>query len=175
MPSRRKFLQSSMYAGGAALLPSGLLARRAFAEAPLLDSLRHRKFVNPLTVPPVIDATHGGVFRIPITQFRKSCGLTGGDNNGLLTTVWGYNGTSPGPTIVARKGVPVQMTWVNNLVDRFNRPRHHLFNVDSTLHWADPLRAGQVVGPYAGPVPLVTHRHGAHVGPESDGHPTWCL
>lgn len=171
MPSRRKFLKSGLYAGGAALLPSGLFTPRAYAQSALLNPLRQRKFVNPLTVPPVLDATHGGNFRIPISQFRKSYGLTAGDDDRLLTTVWGYNGSSPGPTIVARKGVPVQVTWLNKLVDGSNRPRRHLFNVDSTLHWADPLRAGQVPGPYRGPVPIVTHLHGAHVGSESDGHP----
>ena len=35
---------------------------------------------------------------------------------------------------------------------------------------------GQSQEPYLGPVPIVTHVHGAHVGPESDGYPeAWWL
>ena len=59
----------------------------------------------------------------------------------------------------------------------------HLFAVDQTLHWANP--PGGIAGrdmhgtdptPYTGPVPLITHVHGAHVTPESDGYPeAWYL
>jgi FtsP/CotA-like multicopper oxidase with cupredoxin domain len=66
----------------------------------------------------------------------------------------------------------------------------HILPVDQTLHWAAPN--GPVVGcrtgvprtdcrgvsgaPYLGPVPMVTHVHGAEVGPESDGYPeAWYL
>ena len=35
---------------------------------------------------------------------------------------------------------------------------------------------GMYPSPYTGPVPIVTHVHGAHVGPESDGFPeAWWL
>ncbi len=65
----------------------------------------------------------------------------------------------------------------------------HLFKVDQTLHWAnppqdncdmgDPKRTDchtMVAAPYTGPVPLVTHVHGAHLQPESDGYPEgWWL
>lgn len=76
----------------------------------------------------------------------------------------------------------------------------HLFApaVDQTLHWANPPAAGcvdpmnhSVIDPvnpnhtdcrtlnttlYAGPVPIVTHVHGAHVEAHSDGYPeAWWL
>jgi FtsP/CotA-like multicopper oxidase with cupredoxin domain len=56
----------------------------------------------------------------------------------------------------------------------------HILPVDQTLHWANP--AGAMDGhnmdpmPYTGPVPIVTHLHGAHVPSNSDGYPeAWYL
>ena len=57
----------------------------------------------------------------------------------------------------------------------------HLLPVDPTLHWANPpggttgrdMRPSFTAtpGPYTGPVPMVTHVHGAvGVGDESDGY-----
>ncbi|WP_020676319.1 multicopper oxidase domain-containing protein [Geopsychrobacter electrodiphilus] len=69
----------------------------------------------------------------------------------------------------------------------------HLLPVDQTLHWANPgnadcLDMGGMTNPnrtdcetlnqlpYMGPVPIITHVHGAHVNPESDGYPeAWFL
>jgi spore coat protein A, manganese oxidase len=63
----------------------------------------------------------------------------------------------------------------------------HLLPVDQTLHWANPTQVcahemsgtdceGVDQGPYTGPVPIVTHLHGAHVEEHSDGYPTsWYL
>jgi spore coat protein A len=72
-----------------------------------------------------------------------------------LTTVWGYNGTYPGPTIEVNKDVPVQVKWTNNLPDK------HLLPVDHTLH-------GTMDTP---DVRTVVHLHGANVEAHSDGHP----
>ena len=71
----------------------------------------------------------------------------------------------------------------------------HLLPVDQTLHWANPPQdcrphmmgtgmmrmkgtdcEGSSQEAYKGPVPLITHLHGAHVRPESDGYPeAWWL
>jgi len=70
----------------------------------------------------------------------------------------------------------------------------HLITIDRALHWANPeqltcskptktkdcrpsLINGAILSePYQGPVPIITHVHGAHVGPESDGYPeAWWL
>ncbi|GFE58598.1 multicopper oxidase domain-containing protein [Geobacter sp. AOG1] len=66
----------------------------------------------------------------------------------------------------------------------------HLFSVDQTVHWANPTGIGCTMpmtpnmtdchtlnaAPYTGPVPMVTHVHGAHVLPHSDGYPeAWWL
>jgi spore coat protein A, manganese oxidase len=170
MISRRNFLKNSFYAGGAVMLPAGLMSGKAFGQTALLDPLTQTKFTNRLPVPPVLNMTRGGSFNIPITQIQKSFGLRNG-NRVLQSTAWAYNGSSPGPTIIARRGRPVNVAWSNRLVNGRGQPLRHLFDIDSTLHWADPLKAGKVDGPYVGPVPLVTHLHGAHVGPSADGHP----
>ena len=59
--------------------------------------------------------------------------------------------------------------------------------IDQTLHWAAPNQdcrdgtirtdcRGASALPYTGPIPMVTHVHGAHVGPVSDGYPeAWML
>ena len=107
------------------------------------------------------------------------------------TTVWGYgpvvaqNGpqifNAPSLTIEAKAGKPTIIKWVNELVDADGNYLPHLLTVDPTLHWANPPggAAGrdtrptftQTPDPYTGPVPLVTHVHGAvGVGDESDGY-----
>ncbi|TQS45316.1 multicopper oxidase family protein [Cryptosporangium phraense] len=74
---------------------------------------RPRPFVRPLTVPPVLtpyrrDAS-GDHYRI--VQRAASAEIL----PGVRTTVWAYNGTFPGPTIVSRRGRPCSVTHVNRL------------------------------------------------------------
>lgn len=72
------------------------------------------------------------------------------------TRVWGYEGEYPGPTFEARRGVPVQVEWRNEL------PAEHLFPVDQHIHGAMPP---------APAVRTVPHLHGSRTTPESDGLP----
>lgn len=107
------------------------------------------------------------------------------------TTVWGYGSATdpaavfhaPSLTIEAQVNRPVRIKWINGLIDQNGNYLPHLLPIDQTLHWANP--AGGIAGrdmagtsplPYVGPVPIVTHVHGAHVGQESDGYPeAWYL
>ena len=107
--------------------------------------------------------------------------------------MWGYGAITaqskkaitihhaPSLTIEAMHNRPVRVKWVNELVDGSGGFLPHLLPVDPTLHWANPAggEAGRdsrptftdTPGRYAGPVPLVTHVHGAvGVGDESDGY-----
>jgi spore coat protein A, manganese oxidase len=113
------------------------------------------------------------------------------------TTVWGYGAVTksatsrglvqfwhaPSLTIESTWKRPVRIKWINELVDANGNYRPHLLPVDQTLHWANPPggTAGRdtrpdftgmpTPGPYTGPVPIVTHLHGAAgVGDESDGY-----
>ena len=84
-------------------------------------------------------------------------------------------------TIEARWNRPVRVKWINELVDADGNYLPHLLAVDPTLHWANPPGGNtgrdsrplfdSTPGPYTGPVPIVTHVHGAlGVGDESDGY-----
>ena len=113
------------------------------------------------------------------------------------TNVWGYgavvsdnvNGLlvhhAPSLTIEAKWNTPIRVKWINELradpADPASAFLPHLLAVDPTLHWANP--PGGVDGrdkrpvfvstptAYTGPVPIVTHVHGAvGVGDESDGY-----
>jgi bilirubin oxidase len=170
-----------------------------------LDPTTIPKYAAPLVDPPRMPRTptpQPGVdyYEIAVRQFQQQI-LPGGFPQ---TTVWGYGSRSaatntfnyPGFTIEATVNKPVRVKWVNELKDlnpaspTFGNFLPHLLPVDPTLHWANPTRMGNAgaidsrpdftglgtPGPYTGPVPLVTHLHGAHVGPESDGYPqAWWL
>lgn len=78
-----------------------------------------------------------------------------------MTTVWGYNGSYPGPTIEAYRDQEVTVTWNNDLVDSDDFPLEHLFPVDESLIDYN-LNFG---------IPTVTHLHGGHTEAASDGNP----
>ncbi|MEI8015057.1 MAG: multicopper oxidase [Nitrospira sp.] len=97
----------------------------------------------------------------------------------------------PAYTIETKANRRVNVRWINGLVDSSGRYLPHLLPVDQTLHWANPpglcaphnlvaVSGTDCMGidpaPYAGPVPIVTHVHGSHVDPASDGYPeAWYL
>jgi FtsP/CotA-like multicopper oxidase with cupredoxin domain len=88
---------------------------------------------------------------------------------------------APSLTIEAKWNRPVRVKWINELVDANGNYLPHLLPVDPTLHWANPPGGttardsrpafSTTPGAYGGPVPIVTHVHGAvGVGDESDGY-----
>jgi len=93
----------------------------------------------------------------------------------------------PAYTFETTSDVPVSVRWINDLIDGDGNFLPHLFAVDQTLHWANPPMdcrdgtsrtdcSGDDANNYEGPVPIVTHVHGAHVDPHSDGYPeAWWL
>lgn len=94
----------------------------------------------------------------------------------------------PAFTVENISGKLTSVRWINDLKDAKGNYLPHLFSIDQTLHWANPAATGCSDGtnhtdcmtmnpaPYTGPVPLVTHVHGSHVNPESDGYPeAWWL
>ncbi len=102
---------------------------------------------------------------------------------------------APSLTIEASWNRPVRVKWINELVDAAGNYLPHLLPVDPTLHWANPPGGmsgrdarpdftGKTYAPpaeftdpatqytqYTGPVPMVTHVHGAAgVQDDSDGY-----
>jgi FtsP/CotA-like multicopper oxidase with cupredoxin domain len=162
------------------------------------------KYVRPLVVPPQMPATGlAGSYNIEVVPHNQQI-LPLLDNDGKplnATPVWTYGAVGapatrnyPAFTIEATKDVNTQIVWRNNLVDANGAFLPHLLPVDRSLHWANPellpcdngetrtdCRPASANGlilqqPYTGPVPLITHVHGAHSGPESDGYPeAWYL
>ncbi|MEZ4661276.1 MAG: multicopper oxidase [Caldilineaceae bacterium] len=160
-----------------------------------LDPLSVPKFQTPMLIPPVMPRARItrdiDYYEISMQQFAQQilpAGLP-------ATNVWGYGAVAsanpkglllhnaPSLTIEARAGRPVRIKWINDLIDANGNYLPHLLSVDPMLHWANP--AGGVAGrdkrpdftgqstpaAYTGPVPIVTHVHGAvGVGDESDGY-----
>jgi spore coat protein A len=63
----------------------------------------------------------------------------GGEAKDAITgTDLGFVRNIPGPTFEAVRGVPIQVKWVNDLVDAEGNPLEQMFAVDPTLHWANP-------------------------------------
>jgi FtsP/CotA-like multicopper oxidase with cupredoxin domain len=200
MLSRRAFLKLTVRSAGSFLILR-LGGGRAFAmpiPGGTLDPLAVPKYATPLLIPPVMPRAgtitqRGGkqvdYYEISMAQISQQilpAGLP-------ATTVWGYGAVrsaskrgllvhnAPSLTIEARWNRPVRVKWINDLVDANGDFLPHLLPVDPTLHWANPPGGtaerdtrptfSSTPGPYTGPVPIVTHVHGAvGVGDESDGY-----
>jgi FtsP/CotA-like multicopper oxidase with cupredoxin domain len=160
------------------------------------------QFVDPL---PGLSVKGGAITVVdgtqPVTlsmcEFQANVLPTGTFAPGVkpLTWVWGYvpgrtcptepRGTYIGPVIVASRGTPTEVTFLNQLGS--TATTHALAyknSVDQTLHWADPfgqmcqmsLMPGMLPEPpcdqpYDGPIPAVVHLHGGEIPAVLDGGP----
>jgi spore coat protein A len=200
MVSRRGFLKLTTATGAALFISSKFKFLQALAQIPggTLDPGSVAKFQTPMLIPPVMPTAgtikqKGGknidYYEISMKQFPQQILPAGFP----ATTVWGYGAVAadskrglllhnaPSLTIEAKWNTPVRVKWINDLVDANGSYLPHLLPVDPTLHWANPPggTAGRdtrptfasTPGAYTGPVPMVTHVHGAvGVGDESDGY-----
>ena len=184
MITRRSFIKS--VAGGSALIASGFGIRTARAQfgIPTLNPTAIPKFVTPLVIPPPMPTTSANYYEIAVRQFQQQILPPGFGPS----TVWSYGSVNhsgtlnyPAFTIEAQYGTPTRVKWINDLVDGNGHYLPHLFAVDQTLHWANPPGPMPDMHtpdptPYMGPVPIITHVHGAHTDQESDGYPeAWYL
>jgi spore coat protein A, manganese oxidase len=110
-------------------------------------------YVDAIPIPPVIRATgkSGEMVKIEMVQFQQKV-----HRDLPATTVWGYNGSWPGPTIEAQSGVPLNIDWVSKL------PTTHLLPIDYSIHGAESTIPA---------VRNVAHVHGACALPDDDGYP----
>jgi FtsP/CotA-like multicopper oxidase with cupredoxin domain len=117
-----------------------------------------RPFMQPMPIPPTanpVPSPDAGTDTYVITEKRGEAQIV----PGKITPIWGYEGITPGPTILARKGRQVNVTFVNNLPPREDPtgiidaspqdPRDHPFLPSST----------------------VVHLHGINGDHFSDGYP----
>ena len=188
------------------LITAAVFSAFAFSIAPIawavpvpggsLDPTTIPKYVSSLTIPPAMPKTsalRGGIdyYEIAVRQFQQQVLPAGMPR----TTVWSYGSVNhsgtfsyPARTIEAEVDRPVRVKWINDLKDpATGKFLPHLLPVDQTLHWANPPKdcidgsrqtdcRGRSQAPYTGPVPIITHLHGSHVNPDSDGYPeAWYL
>lgn len=201
MINRRSFLKLGVAGGAALFLTQVRGKFRVFAQAipgGTLDPAAVLKYQTPMLIPPVMPKAgaikqRGGkaidYYEISMKQLNQQI-LPGGYP---ATPVWGYGAVSsaskrglllhsaPSLTIEADWQRPVRIKWINDLKNPDGTYLPHLLPVDPTLHWANPpggvmerdTRPTFIGTPaaYDGPVPIVTHVHGAvGVGDESDGY-----
>ncbi len=174
-------------------------------ENDILDPTTIPKYKMPMIIPPEMPRRNDGKghdeaeYVIGLRQFEQQILPEGMPK----TTVWGYGSMDhpgtveeggtfnyPAFTVENQKDVPTKVKWVNDLIDKDGNYLPHLFKdaLDQGVHWANPTARNCIdgndrtdcathnTGDYEGPVPMVTHVHGAHVGPESDGYPeAWWL
>jgi bilirubin oxidase len=173
-----------------AILAPWVQARAAALPGGSLNPISIPKYTDPLPIPPAMPtAGSSTTYDISARQLTQQVLPTGLP----LTTVWGYGAANdprsfsyPAFTLFAQQGSPTTVTWRNELVATTQNGTSylpHLFTIDPTLHWANPPGPTDArptftatPAPYTGPVPLVTHLHGGHIAPESDGFPeAWFL
>jgi spore coat protein A len=155
MSTRRQFLKASAITVGGFIVP---WKQGMASTSPPLNPDVIPKFVDPLPIPAILKPTgeseNAASYKVTMSEFQQQ--VLPADLNFPTTTVWGYEGSFPGPTIEARKDKPVEVKWINEL------PLSHLFPVDTTLHGT---RDGEPE------VKTVVHLHGAHTKPQFDGYP----
>jgi spore coat protein A len=141
------------------MLPINQTNQLEFGQSDKQQTSEHKfivleKFVDALPLPAVAQPVNivNGVpyYEISMTQFKQKL-----HRDLPETTLWGYNGTYPGPTIEAQSGNPITVKWINNL------PNKHLFSLDKTI---DGIKNNPEVR-------TVVHLHGGHVPSASDGWP----
>jgi FtsP/CotA-like multicopper oxidase with cupredoxin domain len=173
------------------MLPWHALISQARAQIPggTLAPGDVAKYALPLVKPPAMPGKFGknkNKYNIGVRQFKQRI-LSPGHPE---TTVWSY-GSVDYPGTVAEGGTfnypaftieneynkATQVQWRNELVDPSGNFLPHLLPVDQTLHWANPPgglsgrdKRGSDQTPYMGPVPMVTHVHGAHTTEDFDGY-----
>ncbi len=152
---------------------TAVVAARGAVAQTLLDAGTLTKYVDPLPNPldnviaPSGMLDGAPLYDVSISQFQQKL-----HSELPPTTLWGYNGSYPGPTFEAVRDQTIKVRWTNNLVDGAGQPLKHFLPYDSTLHGAGPP------GPHAGhgasdfpQARTVTHLHGGVTDQFSDGYP----
>jgi spore coat protein A len=153
--SRREFLQLSAGATAGAAIAGSAMGTFLFTEEAqaVSSAVSLTPFLDELPIPPALTgATQRLTLRQTTHRFHQSLSAV---------PVWGYNGGTKtggylGPTIVAQRGTPTTVSYVNRL------PTKHLLNVDPTIV--------QMKGRSNVPR-ILTHLHGGHISASADGNP----
>ena len=164
--TRREFIRNAA-ALGATLAINPRPVSFAASEPPVrvkkaIDPNSLAKFVDALPIPPEARSIEtrpspaNPAIKVPYYRIDMRQIETRVHRDLKPTRIWGYGGSSPGPTFETRSGQGILVEWVNAL------PQQHLIPVDHRIHGADSKRPD---------VRAVVHLHGAKAPPESDGYP----
>jgi spore coat protein A len=155
--NRREWLQGALCGGMGLMAPRLLSAQSVVTSGMVMPSAGQKpvalsRYADALPVPPVLrPLAHGGALEVQMREFRHQA-----HRDLPPTSMWGYNGMWPGPTLEVRRDQPLEVKWTNAL------PTRHFLPIDHTIHGADESLPE---------VRAVVHVHGAQVLPESDGYP----
>lgn len=198
MQSRRTFLKTGAITGAALFAPWRLSLRHGLSSSTVFAAQSTQVPLAPGAIPQFVTPLPGlhtivagtAPIELRMTEFQIQVLPTGFPK----TSVWGYlepgqpaSSSYIGPVIVATRGTPTAVKWVNNLGSAATtQVLAYRYSTDQTLHWADPLNSeanhcahratlpafGSVCAQnYAGPVPAVAHLHGGEVPAVLDGGP----
>eukprot|EP00271_Cylindrocystis_brebissonii_P001554 TRINITY_DN11821_c0_g2_i1.p1 TRINITY_DN11821_c0_g2~~TRINITY_DN11821_c0_g2_i1.p1 ORF type:complete len:740 (+),score=62.31 TRINITY_DN11821_c0_g2_i1:73-2220(+) len=114
-------------------------------------------WVDELETPSLLDGTTGEVNTLGVYKISQKL-----HRDIEATTLMGYGSsketaTSPGPTIIAKRGVTTYIQWENHLED----DTYYIQPIFPNQTWATPEHGG---------IPIVMHLHGGETEPTSDGH-----
>jgi spore coat protein A, manganese oxidase len=153
MLNRRQLLHRGLYTAAGLSLSKGVpvVGQAMASPAPVRSGVRLTRYVDPLPIPPVLHVTDDQPVEVTMRQFQQKV-----HRDLPPTTVWGYNGTWPGPTIEAKAGQPANINWTSKL------PTTHLLPIDHSIHGAEATIPA---------VRNVAHLHGACALPDDDGYP----
>lgn len=160
--SRRKFLRNSGLLAATLASHRSLLATDPALTAPPLNIPSLVQFVDPLPFPRVISpsgtrpspdnpASRIPYYRLAMQQIESKI-----HRDVKPTRMWGFAGSSPGPTLEIRTGQGALVEWANDL------PNQHFLPIDHSIHGAEASKPD---------VRTVTHLHGAKAPAKSDGYP----
>ena len=110
MLTRRRLLQSGLYSAAGVTFSKGVpaLSQAMASPVPVRSSVKLTRYVDPLPIPPVVrpSGQPGEIVGIQMQQFQQKV-----HRDLPPTTVWGYNGSWPGPTIEVQRGQPFNVNW----------------------------------------------------------------
>ena len=133
------------------------------AMAQVLDVSTLTKFIDPLPRPGVLSpiGTMDGapLYEVTVSQFTQQL-----HSELPATTLWGYEGSFPGPSFEVNRDETIKVRWVNDLADEFGTALDHILPYDTSVHGA---------GPAFPQARMVPHVHGAVADEASDGFPEW--
>lgn len=123
-------------------------------------------YATELVIPKVIDMRNGGSLKMDMGSSEHYWG--GGLQQKGLTYGYAKKGqkpTYPGPTILVKKGVPINITWHNNL-----KGQHILDNFVAPELLTEKVKCYPNCG-----VPAIVHVHGMEVPAIYDGLPQYSI